>query len=644
MKPGSLFVLYDDDSVELQYSDGSHLQLSPCGSEFLFEKSIPASAHPLQQPERIRQRTQFAVSSYRDQVLQALEFRNRFSLNPYLPLSTIPPDKITNVLTNISETIWPNSVDEHVEPQHEGSVKVSSLDGLACLYLTKLQQSFTVEFLCRVSQKSWSPSLKLHNHSKSANSKNDPVCDGHSGIMEKNSKLFTPKDNEPEITHNTVGRVNQKDNAYFAEVEDMSPKPFTKNALQCTWVVQQFSVSSYPEEWKYPLSLAFSYYSSQIANETELGRNNDRNMECASLEQYGKERKISVLPKALPIVCDALHLHRWSLFDLISQRALGVEQYTRTGLIKVVLCEGILYRFIHGFHRSVEIDPGDGTVFISQGVKFGKYFTHYKLQEASGKREEMMYAVTNLPPDTPECRYSVCTIIMKAMRVLEHCYKTELSLSHGYEICCWKMVSAGGRSVEHPIVLQQAIIENLGRFSAYSDNRVIANFFDGFTLHMIWNFTQYLRGPQVDTAILPTSRNPQDATTGWCQIIFPDGHNQLIQIEFPGSFESYVKAVIAWCQGLHVNLENKIPVSETEENWSVMAELEKIQRFNFLLEHTHLPSNTSEPKEIEHGGTNKSTFQDDASLPDVGDISSVLEKTSKAIQDIDLLLSSSTRK
>ncbi|XP_069077627.1 uncharacterized protein C5orf34 homolog isoform X2 [Pleurodeles waltl] len=590
MKPGSLFVLYDDDSVELQYSDGSHLQLSPCGSEFLFEKSIPASAHPLQQPERIRQRTQFAVSSYRDQVLQALEFRNRFSLNPYLPLSTIPPDKITNVLTNISETIWPNSVDEHVEPQHEGSVKVSSLDGLACLYLTKLQQSFTVEFLCRVSQKSWSPSLKLHNHSKSANSKNDPVCDGHSGIMEKNSKLFTPKDNEPEITHNTVGRVNQKDNAYFAEVEDMSPKPFTKNALQCTWVVQQFSVSSYPEEWKYPLSLAFSYYSSQIANETELGRNNDRNMECASLEQYGKERKISVLPKALPIVCDALHLHRWSLFDLISQRALGVEQYTRTGLIKVVLCEGILYRFIHGFHRSVEIDPGDGTVFISQGVKFGKYFTHYKLQEASGK------------------------------------------------------VSAGGRSVEHPIVLQQAIIENLGRFSAYSDNRVIANFFDGFTLHMIWNFTQYLRGPQVDTAILPTSRNPQDATTGWCQIIFPDGHNQLIQIEFPGSFESYVKAVIAWCQGLHVNLENKIPVSETEENWSVMAELEKIQRFNFLLEHTHLPSNTSEPKEIEHGGTNKSTFQDDASLPDVGDISSVLEKTSKAIQDIDLLLSSSTRK
>lgn len=58
-------VLYEDDSVQVQYADGSRLQLSPCGSEFLFEKAPPVSAHPLEQPERIRQRTHFVISTYR---------------------------------------------------------------------------------------------------------------------------------------------------------------------------------------------------------------------------------------------------------------------------------------------------------------------------------------------------------------------------------------------------------------------------------------------------------------------------------------------------------------------------------------------------------------------------------------------------
>ena len=44
-------VLYEDASVQVQYIDGSRLRLSPCGSEFLFEKAPPVSAHPLQQPE-----------------------------------------------------------------------------------------------------------------------------------------------------------------------------------------------------------------------------------------------------------------------------------------------------------------------------------------------------------------------------------------------------------------------------------------------------------------------------------------------------------------------------------------------------------------------------------------------------------------
>lgn len=35
--------------------------------------------------------------------------------------------------------------------------------------------------------------------------------------------------------------------------------------------------------------------------------------------------------------------------------------------------------------NSVEIYPGDGSVFRSEGVYFGNYFTYYSIQEGSGE-------------------------------------------------------------------------------------------------------------------------------------------------------------------------------------------------------------------------------------------------------------------
>lgn len=86
-------VLYEDDSVQVQYVDGSRLQLSPCGSEFLFEKAPPISAHPLEQPERIRQRTHFVISTYREQLQRALDFRNSFATCPFLSTNIIPSER-----------------------------------------------------------------------------------------------------------------------------------------------------------------------------------------------------------------------------------------------------------------------------------------------------------------------------------------------------------------------------------------------------------------------------------------------------------------------------------------------------------------------------------------------------------------------
>lgn len=79
----------------------------------------------------------------------------------------------------------------------------------------------------------------------------------------------------------------------------------------------------------------------------------------------------------------------------------------------------------------------------------------------------------------------------------------------------------------------------------------------------------------------------------------------------------------------------------TERNWSVVAELEKIQRFNFLLQNSNVLNKTSAMKNNPSHITDR---QPENSLPeDIGErsISEALEKTSKVIQDIESLLASS---
>lgn len=43
----SLMVMYTDDGLEVRYSDGSRLQLSPCGSCMLHEDPVSSDQHPL---------------------------------------------------------------------------------------------------------------------------------------------------------------------------------------------------------------------------------------------------------------------------------------------------------------------------------------------------------------------------------------------------------------------------------------------------------------------------------------------------------------------------------------------------------------------------------------------------------------------
>uniref|UniRef100_A0A8C3VPX9 Chromosome 5 open reading frame 34 n=1 Tax=Catagonus wagneri TaxID=51154 RepID=A0A8C3VPX9_9CETA len=631
-------VLYEDDSVQVQYIDGSRLQLSPCGSEFLFEKAPPISAHPLEQPERIRQRTHFVISTYREQLQRALDFRNSFATCPFLSESLIPSERKKCIFIDITEVRWPGlDTDDSMICMQSGTVRISSLDGHAYLCLPKSQHEFTVHFLCKVSQKPDSLVVLSEKNNQAQKDK----------LVEKAGKIYACgsvsgqrlKNKENELYYQIMKSrdpLAKKSCINGTEGRKGLASPGARHTSVYTWVKQSCSVDSCPEEWKYPLSLALRFQN-KISNMSGIDADVTQERILTSDISKKREREVSVLPRALLLSCAVPHLHRWNFCDSLSQRQFGEEEYSYPELVKVVWYKGITYRLTHKNMNSIEIYPGDGSVFKSGGANLGNYFTYYSIREGSEEREEKTYSVNNLPPDRPGSLFSVCSLIKQATRILQHCAKMRLSLSHNYRICCWKMAPGINDSNILPLLLRESVIPSVGRFLAYSDDKVHAIFLDGITLTLNWNFSSFIEERQVNRGL----------SLGWCKLTFPDGQDHLIQIQHPGPYERYVTTVISWCRRLTQTSQREIPThpspSFPEENWSVASELEKIQKFNLLLENSGVlnPISNKNEQSSDHYKTKSSEI----SLKEVNEksVSLALKKTSEILQDIDCLLENSKR-
>ncbi|XP_025243261.1 uncharacterized protein C5orf34 homolog [Theropithecus gelada] len=630
-------VLYEDDSVQVQYVDGSTLQLSPCGSEFLLEKSPPVSAHPLEQPERIRQRTHFVISTYREQLQRALDFRNSSATYPFLSETIIPSERKKHIFIDITEVRWPSlDTDGTMICMESGIVKITSLDGHAYLCLPRSQHEFTVHFLCKVSQKSDSSAGLSGTNNKAPKDK----------LVEKAGKIC--------IHGNLSGqRLKNKENELHCQImksketlKKMScvngtegreelPLPDTKHTCVYTWVKQCWSVAACPEEWKYPLSLALHFHK-KINNMSKIDAHITQSRCLTSDISEERGKMVSVLPRALPLSCPVPHLHRWNFWDSLLQRQC--DEYSYPEQVKMVWYKGVTYRLTHQNMNSIEIYPGDGSVFKSEGAYFGKYFTYYSIQEGSEEREEKTYSVNNLPPDRPGSPFSVGSLIKQATKILQHCVKMRLSLSHNYRICCWKMVPGINDSNILPLVLKESLIPSVGRFLAYSDDKVHAIFLDGITLTLNWNFSSPIEKRQVN----------QGLNLGWCKLTFPDGQDQLIQIEHPEPYERYVTTVTSWCRRLFQTSPREMPThsssSVLQENWSVASELEKIQKFNLLLENSGILNQISNKKN-EQSSDHYKPGSSKTLLGEVNEnrVSIALKKTSEILHDIDCLLSNSKK-
>lgn len=511
-------------------------------------------------------------------------------------------------------------------------MKISSVDGYAHLYLSELQQEFTVEFLCKVSQ----PFAKSANQPSHFSPKNSNYeTEDQYGKSSKNSV--------PEMSSKQV-RIDNKNNedghaeGKYREATKPNnqrdrggvPLFYTNCTSEYTWVTQRWSVSSCPEEWKYPLSLALMCHSLHTAkNVLKTCEENDRTSIGADVSTDPKTYEaVSRLPAALPVSCRAPHLHRWSFCDFFLQRNEDSEQYSYPQLIQIVWCEGVFYRFIHGRRNITEIYPGDESLLKSEGDFLGNYFVHYAIQKGIKKREEKMYSVNSLPPDVPGSQYSVSSIITAATKMLQYCYKTKLSLIHNYHLCCWKMVPETDGREMLPVLLYEKVIHGTGRLLVYSDHKVHAAFWDGISLNMVWDFSSCYKKIQVNEDV------------GWCKLTTPDGVQQLIQIRHPGIYERYIRTVIGWCRSLNESKETPELTTHTvtEENWCADAELEKIQRFSFLLDNSNVLERTSAAKNnLSVRKTESGSGPEEMSE---GHVLEALQNTSRIIQDIESLLAS----
>ncbi|XP_068995163.1 uncharacterized protein C5orf34 homolog [Embiotoca jacksoni] len=520
-------IMYEDESVDVRYGNGAQLQLSPCGCEFMLLKSTDPRGHPLQPAERVRQRTRFTISTYKELMAAALAFRNKYASRPYLPLELISADQNEPFSSIDLGVQWPEWSSCEAELGPGGETIIRSEEGRAMLTLSPSGEEFSVEFTCSLSQ--------TQNQHRGINGRQqqarDLICD-------------TASDHTKEVRQGGGRRTEEPTRLRSCSPRFISAQPKPEQMYQSTTVVQHRSCSAVAPIWEYPLSLARHHWMALFSKPKDVAAERTSNSSQAKArtnmsDNTSGERR-SHLPQALPLSCSSPHRHRWKFKDpLVKEEHSDLP----TELVNIMWCQGVTYRILSGAVSVIEVSPGDGSVIRSNGV-LNSYFTHHKPELPPEQVKEVTYHLNSLPPDVIGQVYSICSIVSRASRILD-CYNQAKHL------------------LKFPATV--SCLEEDKHFSK------------------------------------PT--------------VFKE------------------------------NLSNSVPVEEhmhvTQTVYTqsdlVAAELEKIKRFNFLLENNHLLRNGKGHADLEGPSAEVSREPVNENC-----IAEALQRTSKAIQDIDTLISAAT--
>ncbi|XP_054906696.1 uncharacterized protein C5orf34 homolog isoform X2 [Poeciliopsis prolifica] len=508
----SAMVMYEDESVEVHDRHGAHLQLSPCGSEFVLVKATDPLGRPVQPTERVRQRTRFAISAFKALMTTALAFRNKYASRPYLPGELIAADNRKPFYSLDSGVKWPECSSYKPEFGPGGEIVVRSEEGRAMLTLSPSGEEFSVEFMCNLSQ----PQHQI-------------VC----SLNKTDGSLKSQQQANSQNDQRHLGKESTKANSFSSHLTSTTHQQ-PEQMYQATTVVQHHSCLAVDPTWAYPLSLARHHWMSSLSNSKDTKSEEPSKSKQADdeLDISDKDRD-SQLPQALPLTCPSPHWHRWKI--KVEEEVSDLP----TELVKILWCQGVTYRILSGEIPVVEVSPGDGSVIRSNGV-LNSYFTHYKPRLHSEEGRETTYHLSSLPPGTPGQLYPVGSIVSRASRIL-----------------------------------------------------------------VSYNQAKHL-------------------------LKFPVIHTCLQQ-------DKYISKTIQ----LEQNPSSAVETPQTAGSLSdvVAAELEKIKRFNFLLENNHLLRSESKQRNSE-GASSKITQEDEVVNEDY--IAEALQRTSEAIKEIDALISAAT--
>ncbi|XP_041359472.1 uncharacterized protein C5orf34 homolog isoform X2 [Gigantopelta aegis] len=214
-----LMVIYTSDAVEVRYSDGSRLELSPCGSVIKHHKKQDDHVHPISGPRFIQQRTRFVTSEYWNKVLHAVDFRNRFAEMPYVCQELLHEDKVVSLYADIVQAAWPRDAEKaSIEHLPDGGVRIFSLNEYASLVLSPHKQEFTVCYLSKLGQES--PRISKHSTSRLSTS----CCSNSSA--ENNSCTSQEKHSHDKTveTNNRVTPEKHSNNQTQASTRHMVPE------------------------------------------------------------------------------------------------------------------------------------------------------------------------------------------------------------------------------------------------------------------------------------------------------------------------------------------------------------------------------------------------------------------------------------
>eukprot|EP00057_Strongylocentrotus_purpuratus_P028252 XP_011682726.1 PREDICTED: uncharacterized protein C5orf34 homolog [Strongylocentrotus purpuratus] len=537
-------VMTCDDAVEMMFMDGSRVQLSPCGSCFIYDpppsqavshpyhEPAPGPSHPLYTSTRTQQRTCFVTSRCRSKVKEALEFRNRFASCPFLCAATTQGEIPLELYADITLMEWSNSTDKctfNQLPDH--SLELTSVDSLATMVLSPSAQDFSVKYLCKL-------------RPEGDTTTNIKRGTGHQEMQQ----LEFSEDNQESPDIRCLQRTSMGDMAhcqdyrggghtsqggqplapYFQSLDTdpvrksqrVSPEervPMERRRTRCkfwyTWVVQNHSVAHCPWYWRYPLDLLMN-------RKADLRKSLDEDESTPSHLGYdvttdpGNRHDVpekflthsSPVPPSLPLRCDQSHLHKHHWRSVKPERPLDhsgeADSLTMYGRkVSVLVLGGVVYRLFWNPIPSMEIYPGNGDVIVSHDER-GSFFRLIKVC-SDGALKDLMMSVSNPSPDTPHSSYSIADLVRRGSRLL-HCMLVHLrTCGDGEDLFCWKKLEKGDMSGDASgVLVERSIIPGLGQLEAYNDGLIRGYFNDAVTMETMCVSQVRLNAGPVDLEVM----------------------------------------------------------------------------------------------------------------------------------------------